>query len=99
MEIGQEVLVIWDMSPDSVTAYKITPQTEEQVELLKDASNVFINSSDDDTAAHILSTALAHPDDADPVIDAEWHGIWHECEVSFPVSGPIHMVIMSGCMM
>jgi hypothetical protein len=89
------VLVIWCEIPERTIAYLLEDITTEQHQVLLDANNTFINSDDDCAAAEILSTAFGSVENADPKLDKKWHGLWHECEVPFPVSD-IDLVVCSG---
>lgn len=91
-----KALVIWCEMPETVTAYLLKDVTEEQQAILREANDTYVNSDDDCIGAEILSTAFGNAADGDPNIDKKWHGLWNDCEVSFPITEPVDLIICSG---
>lgn len=90
------VLVVWVGFPEEIRPYVIENPTEEQLEVLKKSNEKFINIDRDVEHTLILSTALGSHENADPTIGKEWHALWEKCSTSFPVEGPIDLVVCSG---
>lgn len=97
-----KVLLIWEEIPEDTKLYLINDPTEEQLKMLEQACNKYINFDDVNEAMDYICAALTakeYKDDPgviDSVKNKSVISIWDECKVTAPLDGPIDKVYLSG---
>jgi len=97
-----KVLLIYQTVPEDTKFYLIKDPTEEQLRMLKEANNKFVNSDELNDAMIYLSEALMpikYKRDRDVLEQSIFKDslcIWTDKEVKAPIEGPIDKVFISG---